>query len=187
MMRPEQIAQNGAWLGTEELGHCFDAPLADALADFFADCTVGDFGCGDGSYVRRLRERGIHCDGFDGNQSTPTLSPGCGALDLSEPQILPHSYDWILCLEVGEHIPADRESVFLDNLRRHNSAGIVLSWAIPGQGGDGHVNCRTNEYICREMAHCGYAMDFLASQAFRDCASLAWFKRTLMVLRNANV
>ena len=31
---------------------------------------------------------------------------------------------------------------FLDNIVRHARIGVVLSWAVPGQGGFHHVNGR---------------------------------------------
>ena len=41
----------------------------------------------------------------------------------------------VMSLEVGEHIPADYEAIFLDNLARHAKEGVLLSWARPNQGG----------------------------------------------------
>ena len=54
-------------------------------------------------------------------------------MDLTTPNTL-RVYDWILCLEVGEHIPKKYESVLIDNIASHARVGAVISWAIPGQG-----------------------------------------------------
>ena len=36
-------------------------------------------------------------------------------------------------LQVAEHIPAQHEQTFLENVYRHAALGVVLSWAVPGQ------------------------------------------------------
>ena len=52
------------------------------------------------------------------------ISPGlCSQLDLSEPQRLPVA-DWVLSLEVGEHIPRAREGVFLRNVASPAMDGV---------------------------------------------------------------
>ncbi len=40
-----------------------------------------------------------------------------------------NKYDWIISLEVAEHIPAQFESIYIDNLVKHAKEGIILSWA----------------------------------------------------------
>ncbi|CAG5124210.1 unnamed protein product, partial [Candidula unifasciata] len=52
-------------------------------------------------------------------------------LDLTAPQYGLPAYDWVVSVEVGEHIPAKFEDIYLDNLARHAKEGIVLSWAVP--------------------------------------------------------
>ena len=59
----------------------------------------------------------------------------------------PGLHDAVLSLEVGEHIPEDYEDIYLENLDRHADKIIILSWAVPEQGGFGHVNERDNGYI----------------------------------------
>ena len=57
-------------------------------------------------------------------------------LDLTLPQYWLPRYDWVLSLEVLEHIPSDFETTVLDNIDRAAGHGVVLSWAVPGQGVD---------------------------------------------------
>ncbi|KAK7004452.1 hypothetical protein BgiMline_005973, partial [Biomphalaria glabrata] len=52
-------------------------------------------------------------------------------LDLTAPHYGLPIYDWILSIEVAEHIPAKFEEIYLDNLVRHAREGIILSWAVP--------------------------------------------------------
>jgi tetratricopeptide (TPR) repeat protein len=179
-VRPsEAISERGYWL-TEE-GHWFDRQLATALCQFFAGKTVADLGAGTGAYVATLNAAGIPCRGYDGNPRTADI-PHCGVADLSIPLQL-GSFDWVLSLEVGEHIPAEHESTFLDNLDRHNREGIVLSWAVEGQPGRGHVNCRNNDYIKARLQERGYRNDEDAEVHLRNQSDLWWFRNTLMVFR----
>ena len=74
--------------------------------------SVADFGCGTGSYVKDLRAAGIRAGGFDGNPATSEISEGrCIHQDLSQTLDLGIRWDWVLTLEVVEHIPPDLESL----------------------------------------------------------------------------
>jgi len=41
-------------------------------------------------------------------------------------------FDWVVAMEVAEHIPRRFESMFLDTLDNHARSGIVISWALGG-------------------------------------------------------
>jgi hypothetical protein len=107
-------------------------------------------------------------------------------IDLSIPFDLGKKFDWVLCLEVGEHIPKSFEDILLKNLDRHNSKGIILSWATVGQKGYGHINEQSNEYIKNTMQGLGYHNDLKTENIFRRRSSLSWFKNTIMVFRKNN-
>lgn len=184
---PTTINERGFWDGNDVMNHhAFDPKLAEALCVFFRNeraSSVFDMGCGPGWYIRALEPLGIVCDGVDGNPNTPHLSGGLATVaDLSqELKLVPR--DWVLSLEVGEHLPREYESMFIDNLHNHNHRGIVLSWAIPGQGGYGHFNERPNDYVIDRMLRKGYEYDATASADLRSKSSLSWFKNTIIVFR----
>jgi len=183
-----QVDERGYWIGEDASSHhLFDEALAHALADFFIyekASSVVDLGCGMGDYTGVLLNYQIPCDGYDGNPDTPMLTNGlCSVLDLSTPADLGKRYDWVLSLEVGEHLPKKYEEAFVENLDRHNIKGIVLSWAVKGQGGFGHYNCQDNDYIKDLFASYGYVNDLVAENALREQSSFSWFKYTLMVFR----
>lgn len=171
-----KIHPHGYWLNDKS--PLFDAGVAEELAVLFQGRTVLDLGCGyRGKYVRFLRKRGIECNGIDGNPLT--LEP-CQIADLALP-ISQTVHDCVLSLEVGEHIPAEHEGIFLDNVASHAQETVVMSWAIPGQSGYGHVNCQPNARITNQMEARGFRHDKAATQSFRDKANLHWFPNTLMV------
>jgi len=102
-------------------------------------------------------------------------------LDLTLPQYWLARYDWVLSMEVLEHIRLQYETVVLDNIDRAAGHGAVLSWASPGQRGLHHVNNRPAEYLKTVMTRRGFRLDMTASQKLRRVASLPWLKRNLMV------
>lgn len=183
------ISDNGYWIGREaESQHYYDRTLSSALVAFLKaedpSGSIVDLGCGMGTYVKHFREEGLRADGFDGNPQTPILTNNvCGVRDLSEPFTFETPYDWVMSLEVGEHLPAKFETVFINNLHVNNRTGIILSWAVVGQGGHGHVNERNNDYIKRRMATLGYVNDEAAERRLRTAATLRWFRNTVMVFR----
>ena len=184
------INANGYWEGTDvNDNHVFDASLCNALKDFFKKQnahSVVDIGCGLGKYVTKIKTV-TKCDGFDGNPSTPTLTNNqCDVLDASKPIDFDSKYDWVLSLEVGEHLPKKYEHIFIDNLCNNCETGVVMSWAIKGQGGDGHFNEQDNDYIIQEFHKRGFRIDMDASNHFRRRSHLSWFKNTIMVFYKNN-
>jgi hypothetical protein len=173
-----KIAETGFWL--DLTGHAADDFLIKELVSFFKGYSVVDLGCGPCYYLRCLRDAGIGCDGYDGNPMTP---PDGHIIDLSQPVDLGKQYDWVLSLEVGEHIPAQYEQNFINNIHNHNRFGAVVSWAIEDQGGQGHVNERNNDYIKSIFADLGYLNDTNQEDRFREVATFSWFKNTIMVFR----
>jgi tryptophanyl-tRNA synthetase len=158
--------------------------LAVVLSWYFDRAVpVIDLGCSVGFYARYLKDKGFQVLAFEG---TPGIE-GIGLyrpihpIDLSEPiREIPRGQ--VLCLEVGEHIPAAFENVVLDNLVQATVSKLVLSWAVPGQNGHGHVNCRSNEYIIDQLAGRGLMFDPITSRRLRLYHGPAWwFRNTIMV------
>ena len=180
--------KTGVWIGEDaQKWHVFDDKLADAIAKFFvgekADSVI-DFGCGMGGYMKVIHDMGILCDGVDGNPATPELTGGLGkVLDFSVPVDLGRTYDWVLSLEVGEHLPPQHETTFIENLVKHAREGILLSWAC--QNGPGHFNMRENDYVKGRMKEYGYISDPIAEKFLRKRCNVHWFRNTVMVFRKA--
>lgn len=134
--------------------HFLDAGVAPSVFDLLAGGSVLDVGAGSGQYGRYLISRDASYagpatagsldarpprkyEGVDGTLNVEALTDGFVRwADLTLPYALDDGpADWVLSLEVGEHIPAQFESVFLDTLNRNNRCGVLLSWAVPGQRG----------------------------------------------------
>jgi len=102
-------------------------------------------------------------------------------LDLTLPQYWLPRYDWVLCLEVLEHIPAEFETIVLDNIVRAARHGVVLSWALPDQGGLQHINPRPPAYVKQTMFNSGFEKDVNASLVLRKKAFYSWFRQNINV------
>jgi hypothetical protein len=181
-----QINELGFWETTDGTGHIHDRSLANALTQYFLDNeikTVVDFGCGMGDYAREFKASNLTVEAFDGNPNTEALTEGIGSvLDLSKPFYLKKKFDAVLSLEVGEHIPAEFEDAFISNITKHVKNKLIISWAVEGQGGSGHVNCKNNDYIIRQIEDRGFKYNEEASNELRKAATNAsWFSYTLMV------
>ena len=182
------IHEKGYWVGTEcEKEHKYDKKLAGGLLKFFNknNCkSLVDFGCGMGDYVKFFNDNKLYTEGYDGNPNTPELTNNtCKVLDLSKNIKFKKKYDWVLSLEVGEHLPKIYEKTFINNLHVNNKYGVVLSWALKKQGGVGHFNEQDNCYIKDIFEKLGYINDIESEKELRKDVSLRWFRNTVMVFR----
>lgn len=179
------VSENGYWTGDLPEGHQFDKPLCDALATLFKNtCDVPwvlDIGCGRGDYVHVLRDKGVLASGVDGNPMANTIQH-CRRVDVTYHGSL-GGHDWTLCLEVGEHIPANLQDALLEKIADCR-IGAVVSWAQPGQAGIGHVNCKTPEEVVALLAPYGLVPSTETEQ-LRTAATLSYFKKNVLVFRKA--
>ncbi len=122
-------------------GTLCDTQLCAQLAQLFANLSIADFGAGRGQYGKCLGTAVGQYTAYDGGEGVEAATDGAVRfLDLSEPTWLGRTFDWVMSLEVGEHIPKEQESAYIGNIVRHAFRGVVMSWAVPGQAGHHHVN-----------------------------------------------
>ncbi len=151
-------------------------------------CFVLDLGAGAyGAYVHWMRENDWHetC-GIDASPNSLGLSDGVVQVEeIIHP--IPYRFlygkkpDWIIFSEVGEHIPGEFSDQVFANLAAAKR-GVLLSWAIPGQRGTGHINCRTPEWVACRMGAAGFQLDEEKTLELRAMTSKGW-KRKVMVFR----
>jgi SAM-dependent methyltransferase len=124
--------------------------------------SVLDVGCGTGVWLAEWSRIGVKdVVGVDGDyvpQDTLAIPAGAfRAIDISQPFDLGQQFDFVQCLEVAEHIPGAHSDTLIDNLCRHGDL-IMFSAAIPGQGGEFHVNEQSYEHWRTKFAARGYAV-----------------------------
>jgi SAM-dependent methyltransferase len=177
--------ETGIWdLKIAKKRHRYDDKLVEYIAATYKPAkSVADLGCGKGDYCKYLKEHGIPLvHGYEGTPDIKKISTydDITVIDLTKRRYVGTSYDLVLCLEVGEHIPQKYEQILIDNICEFIGKDLILSWAIPGQGGAGHFNEQPNEYIIDEFTKRGLIFDEDSSMRLRDAASFKWFKNTLM-------
>lgn len=177
---------SGIWnLEMAKKHHIYDPVLAGAIGNMFKPKRVADLGCGTGIYCRIFEAFGWKVDGYEGTPGIIEMGiyDNIHLLDLSQPiSGVDTEYDLVICLEVGEHIPKKYENIFINNVSKFVTKYLVLSWAIPGQGGKGHFNERENKYIMRKLGEKGLHTHKRKSKVLRYYSTLKWFKNTIMVM-----
>jgi 2-polyprenyl-3-methyl-5-hydroxy-6-metoxy-1,4-benzoquinol methylase len=180
------ISDTGFWKingNSFEKEHFYDTSLSNAVMNFLLKNNIRrvyDFGCGNGEYVNNFRKQNIISEGFDGNPITNSI-PNCSVLDLTSNFSL-EPVEFVMCLEVGEHIPSKYEDVLIKNVTEQVLPGgyLLMSWALPGQPGLGHINCRPTKYIISKISDKGFIYDNDLTIHFRNMSSIWWFKNTIM-------
>ena len=139
--------------------------------------SLNDFGAGIGGYGRALLavDSRFRWSGYDGAGNIEEASNGfVRYFDLTTPLSLPRA-DYVMSLEVGEHVPRDKEMMVVRNLHAHNCKGIILSWAPPGKTGVGHVNTHSDKYLQGLFAELGYRVNRPVTRALRQNRTRAAF------------
>lgn len=170
--------------------HAFDQNVFDNITQVFESeqsKRIVDLGCGRCDYFNRFVSKGFDVIGVDGNPDTKKYATDPSRIliaDLTQDLYL-LKFDAVMCLEVGEHVPAEFEDKIALNIFRNLRPGgiLILSWAIEGQGGYGHVNCRNNDYIKEKFVSFGFTCEPEKENLLRQNALLPWFRNTLMVFR----
>lgn len=74
---------------------------------------------------------------------------------------------------------------FIENVVQHAREGIVLSWAVPGQGGYSHVNGRTFEWVKEQLQAKCFEYDNSTSIHLKAASTLSWLRSNVNAYRRA--
>ena len=181
--------QTTIWsLETAKRKHRFSPGLARALSNWLPpEDSVIDLGCGIGTYLQTLAQKGYQCLGIEGTIGIEQIAQfeRITNADLA----LPLTVDWprasVLCLEVAEHLSAVDEPILLESIDRYCRQVVVISWAIPGQRGTGHINCRPNSYVYERFQRRGFELWPEATFDLRESVEddVRYFRGALLVFR----
>lgn len=106
--------------------------------------SVVDVGCGAGTWLSQFQRLGIqNVFGVDGGSPLDSQLLVSADLikrqDLEKPITLERRFDLAMSLEVAEHLSSDRAKSFVEDLCRLSDV-VLFGAAIPGQGGENHIN-----------------------------------------------
>ena len=133
------------YIHTEAI-HNLSAPrvIVPIVLEMIKPNSILDVGCGIGTWLKVFEEYGVDDYlGIDGDYVDRST------LKISEKRFLPNDlrkrwslnrkFDLVVSLEVAEHLPEEVADLFVSTLSAHGDT-ILFSAAIPGQGGQNHVN-----------------------------------------------
>lgn len=180
------VSETGFWDENALEHHGFSLDLAEWLTNYLDKSKkLYDFGCGLGNYLVHLKQNGFaDLVGYEENLFKEQVFENIIQQDLTKKFQVPECGN-VVCLEVGEHIPAKYQDAFLDNITAACDEKLILSWAIRGQQGFFHVNCLNNEEIIPEIEKRGFV--FLESDSLAARKSIGsecdWFKNTILIFK----
>ena len=169
------------------VGHLHSENLCNKLSQILdKNIPIVDIGCGRGDYVQSLNIKGFNIKGIDGIK-LPEHGENIYIHDLTKPISIDKKCT-VISLEVGEHIPVQYEGTFISNLINNCNDTLVLSWAIEGQAGIGHINCKNNDYIINALSKYGFNLQSDITNDLRNVIedNCDYFRRTLMFFKKYN-
>jgi hypothetical protein len=191
-----EISKTGYWNGeTAHHHHVHSEKLSEWICKFieYRETTITnviDFGCGLGQYCKDIEDYFdgyIFAKGVEGSRPKEAVFYDIDQADLTTDLTTYEKYNShiVISLEVGEHIPKEHMTTYLDNITHHCENYLITSWAVRGQEGFGHVNCLDNHEIIPEFEKRGFE---LMEKETEDARSVIedkahWFKNTLFVLK----
>jgi SAM-dependent methyltransferase len=167
--------------------------VAPLVIDLVAPRSVVDVGCGEGGWAAAFRDGGVEdVWGVDGDyvdrSKLRIASERFLARNLEEPLRLDRTFDLVVSLEVGEHLPERCARPFVGSLTELAPV-ILFSAAICGQGGTHHVNEQWPEYWAALFAERGYLCFDAIRRGIWDDREVAWWYRqnTFLYVRESEL
>lgn len=192
------IKETGYWTRDTSVSEHWHSPnLSEWIVNFLKDYKnkqIYDFGCGLGDYLKDLEDAGYKkLKGIEGDPIKTDHNFEILTLDLATPIQLKKK-GIVICLEVGEHIPAQYESIFLENLKNNCDKYLIMSWALRGQGGHGHFNELDNYEVIDKMMQLGFKILPEQTLDARSAMNVVrvpadkcyYFKNTVMIFEKIN-
>lgn len=185
-MRPELYAPGSAYHQQRRWTHEHSLRCLYAAFDLLGKPTsLLDVGCAEGVHVAWSLVRGVEAMGID---LAAVDHPALVRADLTQPVDLKRRFEWVLCWEVAEHLPASAAETLCDTLVRHMQphGRLLFTAAGPGQRGPGHINCAPLEFWQRLFLDRGlsFAADLTADlrHRWRECSpKTPWYGRNAQV------
>ena len=146
-----------------------------------AIATMLDVGGGKGVWGKVWEEHGVFATVLDGDYVTEPLVEDFRPQDLSQPFDLGQRFDLVQTLEVAEHLPETSARDFVASIARHGDI-VLFSAAVPGQGGEHHVNEQPLKYWRKLFAEAGYACFDALRPHLRDNKDvMPWYRYNILL------
>ncbi len=161
------------------------------LMDLFQPSSVVDLGCGLGVWLKVFQDQGVFdVTGIDGpwvdKSRLQIKNTDFFTHDLKQPLTIGRKFDLALCLEVAEHLPESAAETLVESLVNLSDI-IVFSAAIPGQGGQNHVNEQWPDYWHSKFQSHGFACyDAIRPLIWASQEISYWYKQNILIFSRFN-
>jgi len=148
--------------------------------------SVADIGTGTGSWLAVAKSCGattiLGVDGIKVESSMLCIPENTFVqADLTGPVCFSQTYDLAICLEVAEHLPAAAADQLVSTLASCSDI-LLFSAAIPGQGGQAHLNEQWPEYWQEKFRkHQLYPVDILRERFWDNPRVDWWYKQNMLL------
>lgn len=156
------------------------------LMELFQPKSVIDVGCGLGEWLHVFQNAGIEqVLGLNGSWvklENLFINPNFfQEINLINPKPIQGKFDLILCLEVAEHLPKSSAETLVEFLISLGNT-IIFSAAIPGQGGQNHINEQWPSYWADLFSKHGFKFYDTIRPKIWDKPNIKWWYRQNMFL-----
>lgn len=143
--------------------------VAEAILELVPFRSVIDVGCANGFLVESFLEAGKEARGIELSPHVVEVLPPRldSAIDIGDFSAAGGSWDLVCCTEMAEHIPPERSRELVKKLASLAKEHIYFTAAPVGQGGRGHINCRSHLEWLDWFALEGWVFD-VRSAALRE-------------------
>ena len=180
------IGQNGIWITNIKTLYQYDNGLWKGLNKLQNETqmhSIVEFGAGLGEYIQKYSSLGLPCEAYDGNPYIEQLTDKkVKILDCTKNMPI-SNFNCVLSLDVGGCIPEEKEQLFIDNICKHSTKWVILSWPNKNENGMGYVNTRENQYIINKFTEKSFLYQEKISKELRSFATLDKFKNSIMVFK----
>jgi 2-polyprenyl-3-methyl-5-hydroxy-6-metoxy-1,4-benzoquinol methylase len=157
--------------------------LSPLISRLLAPDSVLDLGCGQGEWLESLRPFCKDLVGVD-----IAAPEGYVRHDLTTELDLGRTFDLVLCLEVGEHLPAEAADTLVDTVVRHAGSAVLWSAAVVGQEGIGHINCQPHGYWHAKFEERGFVtQDTIRPLIYDNHAISPWYRNNIFLYLREDV
>lgn len=175
--------------------HDLTAPMeiVPLIIDVIAPKSVVDVGCGLGAFLKVFKQSGVgEVLGIDGAWCKKGLlyqnitPEEFVEKDLEKDIVMDRKFDLVVCLEVAEHLSADRADGFVRDLTLLGDV-VLFSAAIPQQGGFNHLNEQWLDYWEKKFESNGFVVhDVLRSHFWENTNLFSYYKQNMVLATKKN-